>query len=454
MERLPFPDKSTPPSSESVAPGRKRRAPASEPVTVTELSERIKRVVAGGFPAKIRVVGEISNFSDRSHWFFSLKDDGAAIRCVCFASSAKRMGFTPQDGAAVVATGRVDYYDTQGQLQFYVDKLEPVGAGALELRFRALCEQLKQLGYFDEARKKTLPVMPQAVAVVTSRAAAALQDVIRTTQQRWPGCRLLLLDVRVQGESAAPEIAQAINVLSKQGAAIGVEAILLTRGGGGVEDLWAFNERLVADAIFRCRLPIVAAIGHETDITIAELVADRRCSTPTQAAMLLTPDQASLTHQLRQLMHRLSLLMRRRLEQDQQRLRHAARHPALLRPDRMVETVRQRLQDLSRRLHLSAPQRVVSARQRLDALSRQLEAVGPHQVLQRGYSYTYGPNGQLLRSAKQAKPGGELTTVLADGRVQSVVKNSPSDAPDAKPLKTKRRVKASTDAPSSLGLFG
>src|SRR5262249_45264333 len=158
-------------------------------------------------PTNLRIVGEVSNLSDRTHWFFSLKDEGATIRCVCFASSARRVGFPMRDGMEVVVTGRVDFYEAQGHLQIYVDKIEPVAAGALELKYRALCEELRRLGYFEQARKKPLPVFPRRLAVVTSRTAAALQDVLNTAAKRWPGMELLLFDVRVQGAAAAPEVA-------------------------------------------------------------------------------------------------------------------------------------------------------------------------------------------------------------------------------------------------------
>ena len=256
----------------------------------------------------MRVVGEVSNLSDRTHWFFSLKDEGAAMRCVCFASNAKRVGFPMRDGMQVVVTGRVDFYDAQGSVQLYVDRIEPVGQGALELKLRQMIEELKGLGYFDLEHKQPLPTMPTRIAVVTSRSAAALQDVINTVNQRWAGCRLYLYDVRVQGEQAAGEIAEAIKRISKHGKKLGIDAVILTRGGGSIEDLWAFNERVVADAVYACGLPIVAAIGHETDTTVAELVADVRCATPTQAAMTLVPEREALHHQVHQLGQRLGLL--------------------------------------------------------------------------------------------------------------------------------------------------
>lgn len=431
MSRLPFdPDRVAAPVA------KPRRKGGDRTVTVSQAAAMIKLAVAEALPAKLRIVGEISNFSNRAHWFFSLKDDESTLRCVCFASTARRIGFPVHDGLEVIATGRIDYYEAQGQLQLYVDRLEPVGQGALELRFRALCDELRKAGYFDPARKQPLPLMPQCIAVVTSRNAAALQDVIDTAARRWPGCRLILCDVRVQGSAAAAEIAAAIDDLSQRGQALGIEAIIITRGGGSVEDLWAFNERIVADAIVRCTLPTVAAIGHETDTTIAELVADARCATPTQAAMMLIPDRQALGHQLHQIASRLSLLMQRCYERCRHRLDAATRRPFLQRPEAMYDPLVKRLDDLTNQLHAAARRRITTSHQQLSALRRQLESIGPRQVLQRGYSYTLGPSNVVLRSTAEIDAGDRITTVLADGRFTSKV-----DGPAARRRPTRRSTK-------------
>ncbi len=416
MPRLPF----NPTGDEPL------KREAARPLSVGELVGRIKEVLADGLPGKVRVVGEVSNLSDRAHWFFSLKDETATIKCVCFATHVRRIGFRLRDGMQVVVTGRVDYYDAQGNLQLYVDQIQPVGQGALELQLRQLIAELRELGYFDPEHKLPLPAMPTRIAVVTSRSAAALQDVINTTQRRWPGCRLYLYDVRVQGESAAGEIAEALNRLSKHGRQLGIDAIILTRGGGSIEDLWAFNERIVADAVYRCTIPIVAAIGHETDTTVAELVADMRCATPTQAAMTLVPDREVLEQQVRQLQHRLALVLRRRVDREEHRLQAMIRHPLFRNPKRLVELGREKLEATARRLVNAMPRRLQADTNRLDALARQLNAVGPQRVLERGYSYTLGPDGRLLRSATDVEPGDRLTTVLHDGRLGSIVEG-PTD---------------------------
>ncbi len=442
MTKLPFNPDST--SSEQTARDRA--------ITVGELAGQIKRALVDGLPRKVRVVGEVSNLSDRTHWFFSLKDEGAAMRCVCFASNAKRVGFPMRDGMQVVVTGRVDFYDAQGSVQLYVDRIEPVGQGALELKLRQMIEELKGLGYFDLEHKQPLPTMPTRIAVVTSRSAAALQDVINTVNQRWAGCRLYLYDVRVQGDQAAGEIAEAIKRISKHGKKLGIDAVILTRGGGSIEDLWAFNERVVADAVYACGLPIVAAIGHETDTTVAELVADVRCATPTQAAMTLVPEREALHHQVHQLGQRLGLTVRRNLENAGHRLNAAARHALFRNPQRLVDQGRESLDETVRRLRAAMPRRLAVDAARVQALTRQLGAVNPNNVLDRGYSYTLGPDGKVLRLAADTKAGDRITTVLADGRVGSVVESGADTKPDTpKPRRTRKR-SGKTDA--GPGLFG
>ncbi|MHC4219664.1 MAG: exodeoxyribonuclease VII large subunit, partial [Planctomycetota bacterium] len=212
----------------------------SRNLTVSEVSELVKSALEGHTPSPLRVIGQVSNLSSRGHWYFSLKDESAVLGCVAWASTARGFGFVPAEGDEVIATGHLSFYGPQGRTQLYVRGLEPVGAGALELRFRALCDELRKLGYFDEARKKPLPHLPRRVAVITSAAGAAVQDVIATAAGRLPAVGLVLIDVRVQGDGAAAEIAAAIRHADARRGELGLDAILVTRGGGSVEDLWAF----------------------------------------------------------------------------------------------------------------------------------------------------------------------------------------------------------------------
>jgi len=442
MPLLPFSSEPDPPrAGQNVAPADAARAD-DKPWSVSRLTGHVKRALQAGLPARVRVVGEVSNLSDRNHWYFSLKDETASIRAVMFSSAARKVGFPVASGMEVVATGRVDFYPAQGSVQLYVDRLEPVGQGARELALRALMEELRGLGYFAPETKMPLPAVPRRVAVVTSKSAAALQDVIDTAARRWKGCELVHVDVRVQGDAAAPQIAAALGELSANGASRGIEAVILTRGGGSIEDLWAFNEREVADALRDCTLPVVAAIGHETDTTIAELVADRRCATPTQAAMTLIPDGGVLLQQVDQLAGRLALALRRRHEVATHRLHAAASHPLFRRPETLISVARGSLDTLAARLHAAPARRVGDAKRRLDALARTLDAVGPRNVLARGFSITRGPDGRVLRAAVTVGAGDRLTTVLADGEVESVVGREGGAA--GRPAKPAPRKRSST----------
>lgn len=352
----------------------------SRTLTVREVASMIGGVLERGLPARLRVVGEISNFNERTHWYFRLKDEEAVIDCVMFASAARRAGFTPRDGRKVILSGRVEFYAKQGRTQFYAESMEPVGAGELERRFRALCEELKALGWFDADRKRPLPTFPRRVAVVTSKTGAALQDVLATMRRRCPAVEVAVVDVRVQGEGAAEEIASALRRLSARHGALGIDAVLLTRGGGSIEDLWAFNERVVAQAIVESAVPVVAAIGHETDVTIADLVADQRAATPTQAAMLLAPDREALSEELLLKDRRLRTLLLRRLERDAERLRGLSKRPVLADPRSIVHLARRTLDHALARLHHAARDRLARGAVRVERLSSRLGLHRPEAV--------------------------------------------------------------------------
>jgi len=373
MDRLPFdPSKIRGIPDEPPEGGRARPGDDDGELSVSEAAALIKGVLERGIAGPIRVAGEIGNLSARHHWYFSLKDDDAVIGCVAWASTARSFGFRPEQGDEVIATGTVSHYPPQGRTQLYVTRLEPVGEGALEAAFRRLCETLRSEGYFEPGRKRPLPPMPRRIAVVTSAGGAAVQDVIATAAQRCPAVGLLVVDVRVQGDGAAEQVAAAIDRLDAARDVLGIDAILVTRGGGSREDLWAFNERVVADATFRCSLPIVAAIGHESDTTIIELVADLRAATPTQAAMHLVPDAGELHRQLDHLAGRLGVVLGRRLELARARLDGLARSEALARPAARLERERERLDDRRRRLLHAARHRLDRSHRRVDRLAGRL----------------------------------------------------------------------------------
>lgn len=441
-------------------------------LTVSNAAALIQQTVVTALPGRLRVAGQVSNFSGRSHWFFTLKDEEAAIRCVMFASTARRQAIGEiQDGMLVVVTGRVDFYAAQGQLQLYVESVQPVGEGDLERQFRQLCDRLRAEGYFDPLRKRPLPLVPSGVAVITSRSSAAWQDVLDTRGRRWSGCPLYLVDVRVQGDGAAAAIAAALRRVTKQAADVGIDVVILTRGGGSAEDLWAFNERVVADAVFASGVPVVAAVGHESDTTVAELVADERCATPTQAAMRVVPDAAILRQQAGQISRRLDALVVRTVRQMQGSLEAVASRVVYRRPSHLLHPTQERLQRDRERLVAAQRHAIASARlamqearqglprldpgvavrlaqnrldrvverltrqaareiddrvARLHAVARHLAAVGPDDILRRGFSYTEGPDGALIGSVRQVTKGDVLTTTVADGKFQSTVRPSKS----------------------------
>jgi exodeoxyribonuclease VII large subunit len=378
---------------------------ADAPLTVSQLASSIDAALRSGLPAKVRVRGEVSGFRDRTHWYFDLKDGSAVVNAVMFASAARRAPVRIENGVEVVATGRVEFYAPGGKVSLIVDRVEPVGRGALEAKLKALIEELRGLGWLDEERKRALPVFPRAVAVITSRTGAALQDVIDTARRRCCAVGLVVVDARVQGEGAAPEVAGAIRWVNEHRAELGVDAILVTRGGGSMEDLWAFNERIVAEAIVKSALPVVAAIGHETDTTVAELVADCRCATPTQAAMRLTPDREALERQLDSLWRRAGARVRERLSGEARRVQALGTRPVLADPVRIVTIQRGQLDGLGRRVRSAAGVRVAAASRRVGDLAVRLERARPTSVQARRAARVDELAARLRRVGRRAVAG-------------------------------------------------
>ncbi len=480
-------------------------APPDGVLTITQLAARIDSAIKGGIPGRVRVVGEVSNVSNRTHWYFSLKDEGALISAVAFASTARKLRALPTHGDRVIATGRLDFFAPSGRVSLIVDELEPVGQGSLERELKARVEALRERGWLDPESKRALPVFPRAVAVVTSKDGAAVQDVIDTARRRCPAVTLHIVDVRVQGERAAPEVAEAVRLLSASAHRLGIDAILVTRGGGSLEDLWAFNELAVAEAVRNASVPVVAAIGHETDTTIAELVADWRAATPTQAVMRLVPDRAALGEQLDAQARRIATAARQHAIAERKRVSMLANRPALRDPARVLDAHRERLLSLTRRLDAAARACVLHAERRLhraasrlerhrpgviqarreeslnalqdrlvrsvrarlrlnaealDALHRELHAVGPDQVLARGFSVTTTADGRLIRDPSEVRPGDEILTRLRAGSIRSGVLGEgqpptnpvpPRPAPDRPPAR--RRSRSAPRDERQMGLF-
>lgn len=352
---------------------------AAAAMTVTSLLALIKGTLNEAMPGKITVVGEISNLKMHSsgHLYFSLKDAGACINAAMFRQSASRLKFRPSDGLEVVIEGRVDVYEVRGQLQLYADSMTPKGAGALELAFRQLQEKLQREGLFDAAHKVALPRYPQAVGVITSPTGAAVRDIRRTLARRWPAARVYLLPVLVQGEGAAADIAEAIGLMDTNAGRLGIETMIVGRGGGSLEDLWSFNEEIVARAIYECRTPIISGVGHEVDVTIADLVADVRAATPTAAAELAVPESADVRRQVAQVANRLVRTVGEQTRQARRALESCMRSVVFRDPYHRLRTGAQRVDELSHRLRGAARQMIARDRRRLEPTASRLASLHP-----------------------------------------------------------------------------
>lgn len=388
-------------------------------ISVTELVSAFKEVVETALPPCC-VEGEISNCrrSPAGHWYLTLKDENAEIGAVIWRSTASRLKFEPKDGLQVMATGSLQVYVARGNCQFIINRLAPQGVGELELAFRQLKEKLAADGLFDEARKRPLPMVPGRIALVTSPTGAAVRDMIQVIGRRWPAAQIVILPVPVQGPDAAPRIAAALRAVA---AVPDVDVVITGRGGGSLEDLWAFNEEVVARAIADCAVPVVAAVGHETDVSIADLVADRRALTPSEAAELVVPSQSDLRRQLDQLAQRLERSVSGRVEQYRLKLDALRSRAVFQRPMSLIDERRRQLDELAERAERAVRLQVERSRQQLAATAAALDALSPLKVLARGYSLTSDDEGRLLTSARQVQPGQSLQSRLADGTVVSVV---------------------------------
>ena len=358
---------------------------AGGPMSVSALVARVKLALTEAFPQRVAVVGEISNLKSHTsgHLYFRLKDAGAAIDAAMFRSSAGRLKFELHDGMEVVAEGRVDVYESRGQLQFYVEKLTPKGAGALELAFRQLREKLQREGLFDPAHKVPLPRFPQAIGVVTSPTGAAIRDIGRTLRRRCPSCPVYLMPALVQGEGAAESVAQAIRLLDAGARKVQIDTIIVARGGGSLEDLWAFNEEVVARAIYAARTPIISGVGHEVDVTIADLVADVRAPTPTGAAELAVPDTAELRRHIAHLAGRLARRAKDVLRASQAALQSVLRSVVFRDPAFRLRSAIQHVDELSQRLTAALNKRLAGQRGRLEPVANRLAALHPARLAER-----------------------------------------------------------------------
>jgi len=444
-------------------------APERKVWSVSELTSRIRDLLAATFP-DIWVEGEISNCHEAQsgHVYFTLKDARAQVRCVCFRNQVRLLKFRPEDGLHVTVRGSVSVYEPRGEYQIYVEHVEPVGVGALQLAFEQLKKRLEAEGLFDPARKKPLPVLPRRIGLVTSPRGAAVRDVVRILRRRFPNVHLILFPVRVQGEAAAGDIVEAIRHFNRPPA---VDVLILARGGGSLEDLWAFNEEAVARAIGASAVPIISGVGHEADFTIADFVADVRASTPSAAAEIVVRTRQEFDHHLAQLEQKMYQRVRYLLLEWRHRLQDLAAHPGFRRLEDLLRVYRQqadefiarlalalhgqlerarrrftvaqtriaafdlrariaalrlRLEQRSGDLRVRVDRLLVPKRQRMERLMLQLDERSPLRMLERGYSIVYDTAGNLIRAAEQVAVGDEVAIQLARGRLAAEVKKKES----------------------------
>ena len=384
-------------------------------LSVSELNGHIKTMLdADEVLSGVLVRGELSNYKiyPSGHHYFTLKDSEASLRCVMFRSSAERLRFRPENGMGVICTGRVTVYPRDGAYQLYVSGIQPDGLGDLYLAFEQMKERLQKEGLFDPAHKQPIPAVPERIAVITSGAGAAVRDVIRILGKRWPLAKVIVLPVRVQGAEAPPEIAGAIRYANRWNTA---DLIITGRGGGSMEDLWAFNEEIVARAIHDSRIPVISAVGHEPDVTISDFVADLRAATPSNAAELAVPDQGEIRDRLLDLQLRMGQGMRKNLERGARRLGELASRPVMESPLGFVQQRRLDLDRLSERLAAAENQLLSAKKQKYIHLAASLEAMSPLKVLSRGFSVATDPDGRVLRSAAELSPGDRIHIRMEHG---------------------------------------
>ncbi len=417
-------------------------------LSVTQLVRKMKRAIEAGV-GKLWIEGEVSNLRKQSsgHWYFSLKDDSAQIQCAMFGARNKEGSEFLSDGTLVKAYADATVYAARGQLQLVVERAELAGQGGLQAKFEALKQKLKLEGLFDQARKKSLPRFPQTIGLITSPTGAALQDMRNVLQRRAPWVQLVLYPVRVQGRGSERELARAIQRLNQPDAynLPACDVLIVGRGGGSIEDLWCFNEELLARAIFDSEIPIISAVGHEIDFTIADFVADVRAPTPSAAAELAVPDavelqarvlgvksrlrqtlQNSLREPLQQidrLSAQVSHVIERGFQQKSQIFRELSLRHSALHPRQIVARKQENIEALQKEVRRVTERRLQIQRERISRLQSMVRTLGPESAFKRGFSITLQQDGGLLRSASQIKEGDTLVTKLLDGEVSSKVQS-------------------------------
>ncbi len=397
-----------------------------EPLSVTQLTIELKELIESNF-AEVAVVGEISNFSRASsgHCYFTLKDDRSQLRAVMWKSKADRLKFEVHDGLEVVVVGPIGLYEARGTYQITCEQMLPQGLGPLELAFRQLHEKLSRLGYFEQERKRPLPFLPRRIALVTSPTGAAVRDMLQVMTRRWPKLNLVIVPVPVPGDGASHHIAAGIRAAAH---IPDVEIIITGRGGGSLEDLFCFSVEPVAKAIFESPIPVISAVGHEIDVTNADLVADRRALTPSEAAEIVTPRYDDLLMMLEAARAQLANALRTRAQRSRAALDALATRRCITHPSSRLKELAERVDDWEARLLRAYKSRVQTSQHQIATLATQLEHLSPLKTLSRGYSLTTTEDGELIASLETLQPGQHLKTRIQSGVIHSAITRIEADS--------------------------
>lgn len=396
---------------------------AQNVLSITQLNEYIRgRMDSDPLLTQVAVRGEISNYKlyPSGHHYFTLKDESSALRCVMFKGNAARLRFRPENGMKVIAMGKVSVFPRDGAYQLYCTAMAMDGVGDLYAAFEQLKKKLAAQGLFDPAHKKPLPKYPGTIGIITSSAGAAVHDMLRILRKRYPLSYVRLLPVRVQGLEAPGEIAAAIQYANRYKLA---DLLIVGRGGGSIEDLWAFNDERVAYSIYESRIPVISAVGHEPDVTISDFVADLRAATPSNAAELAVPDQDALRQNLDAMSSAMATALNRQLKAAQQHLNVLSQSPALCSPTGYLEQRGQSLELMKNRLISAQNQSITRKNQRYITAVSKLDAMSPLKVLTRGYSMVQTEKKEILRSVSQVDLGERITVSLSDGKLSAIVMN-------------------------------
>ncbi len=394
---------------------------AQQVLSITQINEYIRSRLDGDpLLSGVAVRGEISNYKmyPSGHHYFTLKDEGAALKCVMFKGNAMRLRFRPENGMKVIAMGKISVFPRDGAYQLYCTAMAMDGVGDLYAAFEQLKKKLATQGLFDEAHKQPLPVYPGTIGIITSSAGAAVHDMLRILRKRYPLTRVRLLPVRVQGVEAPGEIAAAIGYANYYRLA---DLLIVGRGGGSMEDLWAFNDEQVAHAIYNSRIPVISAVGHEPDVTISDFVADLRAATPSNAAELAVPDQDALRQQLDSMSAAMATALSRQLKAARRHYQMLAASPSLQDPTNYLLQRKKNLELLKGRMLNAQSASIHRKKQHYIAMTAKLDAMSPLKVLTRGYAMTQDERGAVVRSVQQITPGQSVTVSLSDGRFTAAV---------------------------------